>query len=96
MLVGSQLNLGAQATNPAQFWLTGSASSMTGDIKSGQTVWVGGSASGSFTTFVVTNGFVNAGTLRLESADAGYDTLFYVNNGVLTNGPTGITAKSVG
>ncbi len=89
-LIDSQLNLGSQAVNPAAFWITGSASTITGNIQAGQTVWVRGSGPGSSTSFVVTNGFVNSGTLRLESVDGGYNTYFYINNGALTNASGGV------
>ncbi len=89
-LIGSQLNLEPQAVNPATFWITGSASTITGNIQAGQTVWVRGSGPGSSTSFVVTNGFVNSGTLRLESVDGGYNTYFYINNGALTNAGGGV------
>jgi len=89
-LINSTLALGPSATQPATIILTGSGSTMTGDIKSGQTLWMRGDGSGSHTTITVASGFRNLGVLRLESADGGFTSSLVVSSGALTNAAGGV------
>ena len=64
--------LSIQGTGAAQFLMTGSNSFFQGNIASGQTVTVQGNAAVGGSVLTSYGGFTNAGTLRLESANAGY------------------------
>ncbi|MEW6159807.1 MAG: hypothetical protein AB1813_20440, partial [Verrucomicrobiota bacterium] len=84
-LVGSRLNVGANALEPASFILTHSASRFTGDLHKGQFLWIRGDSSGGHTSMVAENGFVNEGEILIESVGGGWASSFSINNGALTN-----------
>ncbi|MBL8763928.1 MAG: hypothetical protein JNM07_06640 [Phycisphaerae bacterium] len=80
--IGTTLTLAA--ATPASFAL-GGASSLVGDIAVGQTVWVQGSSRAGTTTLTSTSGFTNAGTLRIEPIEQGFNCAVNVPAGTLTN-----------
>ncbi len=89
MLYSAALNIGVGSTGAATFFMRGSTT-LSGDISSGQTVWVQGCDGGSNATLTTAAGFTNAGTIRLESANQGYSDTLTVSSGTLTNTAGGI------
>lgn len=69
VLVNGTLDLSGTETTPATFILR-AASQFSGNISTGQTVWVQGSGNGGHANAVWTSGWRNAGTLRLESINS--------------------------
>ncbi|HWD20921.1 MAG TPA: LamG-like jellyroll fold domain-containing protein, partial [Verrucomicrobiae bacterium] len=95
-LVDGNLNLGANALNPASFIVSQTGSVLTGDIKAGQSVWIRGDNSGGHTTLLATNGFRNSGNLRLESINQGWTSALSVTGGTLTNAAGGVIDVNLG
>jgi hypothetical protein len=70
-LVKSDLTLGSGFTTPFTALVQG-ASTLTGDIESGQTLWARGAAAGSTATLSFAGAIENRGTLISDSIDGGY------------------------
>ncbi|MCX8158004.1 MAG: PA14 domain-containing protein [Verrucomicrobiae bacterium] len=85
-----RLEIGPQATGPANFILTGSGSRYYGDLKAGQVVWVQGNYRGGYTTVIAPEGFRNEGTIRLQSSGSSFESSLSVTNGVFTNAAGGV------
>lgn len=84
-LDGSVLNVIPGSSGPAAFILTRSASRLEGALHPGQTVWIRGDNRGSHTDLTVAPDFPNRGTLRLASANGGYNTSFHQDSGAFRN-----------
>jgi hypothetical protein len=84
-LASCAINLGGSFTTPMELLVEGSGSTITGDIKAGQTFRVQGNPSYSHATLTAAQGFENAGTVSLESASGGYSSTFIVQNGPFVN-----------
>jgi hypothetical protein len=95
-LLGSSLNLGPAATSPMTFVLSGQGGTWTGDLRSGQTVWVRGDARGSHTSITVPAGLRNDGRIWLESANFGYESSLHVTSGTLVNAPGAVIDVNAG
>ncbi len=80
----SALNLGAGATSAVEFIARG-IGTISGDVAAAQTLWVQGSTPGSHTTLTASQGFTNAGTIRLESINSSFRSDLTVSTGTLTN-----------
>lgn len=87
-LGASTLNIAGSATNSANFRV-GGASALVGNILNGHEVWVNGNGGNSHASLTSTNGFSNAGTLRLESSDGGYNSIVNVTTGNMVVQPSG-------
>ncbi len=86
LLRSSALTIGQDAINPASFTQTGNGT-FSGDIKSGQLVWIQGDGGGS-AIVTATNGFNNFGTLQLEAL--GGNSSLTAPSGGITNMPGGV------
>ncbi|MCB1126621.1 MAG: hypothetical protein KDM81_09015, partial [Verrucomicrobiae bacterium] len=89
-LENSTLRFGPGGTEPAAFTLVGSGSRLVGDLREGQSVWIQGGSRGSHTTVVAEQGFANGGLLLLQSVNSSYTSALQVDEGDLTNLPTGV------
>ena len=78
---------------PASFAVKGS-SSLTAGVAANVTVWIQGSNAAGAATLTAANGFINAGTIRLESIEAGWGSYLIVTAGAITN--TGTITVSAG
>ncbi len=85
---GGRLDLGSGVPGEGRFFLTRSSARLTGDVGPQTEIWVRGDSRGGHTLAKAETGFANRGTLRLESANAGYASSFQVD-GVLTNTSSG-------
>jgi len=89
MINYSTLNIGPNATNPENFTILG-GSTLTGNVAAGQRLWVQGGGNGS-ATLMWTSGFINAGTIHLESINSSaYSSSLVMGNESLINSPTGL------
>ena len=61
----------------------------------GQELWINGSAANNDVNYV-TNGFVNFGTIRMESTDGAYASDLTVTSGALTNAASGVVNINIG
>jgi uncharacterized repeat protein (TIGR01451 family) len=93
ILSDSTLSFGPASTGAGSFVLRGSSPKLSGNIAAGQTVWIRGDSS-AHTTATAAGGFTNAGTLRLESQNAGTNSNLTVASGVLVN--TGVMEVNPG
>ncbi|NQU47953.1 MAG: hypothetical protein HQ519_04845 [Planctomycetes bacterium] len=88
-LVRSTLVLDPNFTTPFEALVQGS-SSLTGDVESGQTLWVRGSGAGSTATMSITGPTENRGTIIVDTTDgahtsqAGTADQAFLNSGTLT------------
>ncbi|HEV2851265.1 MAG TPA: SdrD B-like domain-containing protein [Thermoanaerobaculia bacterium] len=88
VLVNSRLNLAPSATGQASFAMSGPSGRITGNLLTGQTLWIRGQDFGSHTTVTAAGSFSSAGLIRLQSQNAGYESILAIPVGSLTN--TGI------
>ncbi len=91
-LSSSALKLGGGAGGNT--FILGGNSTITGDIKAGQTVWIRGANFGANARVSAANSFTNAGTIRLESQDLEWETFLTISSGTLTN--TGTIEANLG
>lgn len=91
ILINSTLNFGT-ATGAATFVMSGTGT-MNGTIQPGQTAWVRGSGIGSHTTITMGAGFINRGTIRIESIDSSWVSHL---TGNLTNAVGGVVNVNPG
>ncbi|KAB2662534.1 MAG: LamG domain-containing protein [Verrucomicrobia bacterium] len=94
--VNSTVEFGPGNTNAAAIVLAGSGSRLRGDIAPAQSVTVEGSARVGNTVARAPLGFANAGTLRLQSRDGGYQASLALDSGRLTNRTGGLLVSGVG
>jgi hypothetical protein len=87
------LTFGSGGTGVASFILRG-ASTLSGDVGVGQSIWVQGSNAGNSATLTAASGFNNAGTIRLESIDQNWSSNLTASSGTFSN--TGILNVNVG
>jgi hypothetical protein len=69
---------------------------LTGNVSSAQTLWIRGSTAGSNTTVTAPTSFTNAGTIRMESIDSGYNSDLRLTTGTLTNNGTIVVNAGTG
>jgi hypothetical protein len=91
-LVGGGLKFGG-GTGAATFIL-GGFGTLGGNIGAGQTVWIRGSSSGANASITAAASFTNAGTIRLQSTDAEWDSILTLSSGTLTS--TGTIEANLG
>jgi hypothetical protein len=87
-LVNSALNIGTGGTGAANFMLAG-ASTLTGTIAAGQTVWVRGDGSHGSATLTTVGDVHNAGVIDLQATDSAQDCSV-VSSGMLINDSSGL------
>ncbi|HET7435886.1 MAG TPA: kelch repeat-containing protein [Thermoanaerobaculia bacterium] len=92
LLVDSTLNIGPNSTGAATIILA-AASTMNGSVAPAQTLWIRGSGFLSNANVTPGAGFINHGTLRLESIDSSYDSNI---TGGLTNAADGVINVNAG
>jgi len=101
LLTNSALNFGLGSTGAGSFTVR-ETSSLSGDIAAGQTVVIqsfnpGGGTSDRIATLTAASGFTNAGTIVLDSSNAGEaNTTLAVTSGTLTNAATGVINSNAG
>ena len=95
LLLNSTLNFGTSLA-AASFVMTGAGGRVNGTIAAGQSLWVKGQNLGGHTTVTALNGLTNNGTIRLESADGGYESRITIAAGALTNRGTITTGVGSG
>jgi adhesin HecA-like repeat protein len=93
-VVNSTLNSAAAFTAAPTLVFQGN-STFSGNIATGQTVWVQGSAAGNALLTIPTS-LTNAGTLRLESTSDSTSSSVTVSSGTLTNATGGMIAVNAG
>jgi hypothetical protein len=93
----SRLNLGSGGTSAATFVLGGNCT-LNGDVAAGQTVQVQGSNAGGTATLTWASGFINAGTIEMESTDSSSwgSLLSIAPGGPLINAPGGVISAVAG
>jgi len=84
-LINSAINYNPAVTSASTYHLTGSASTISGSMPPSQTLWIRGSDAGGHTTVSAIAGFVNNGTIRIESIDGGWISGISIPAGVMTN-----------
>jgi hypothetical protein len=96
-LGNSGLVIGSGSTGSASFVLEGS-DTLSGNIASGQSLWVQGNNAFQSATLTVSNGVVNDGTILLQSADSTWSETLSTGTGTLTNASDGTiqVAKGTG
>ncbi|MBT3199755.1 MAG: PEP-CTERM sorting domain-containing protein [Phycisphaerales bacterium] len=95
-LINSSLSIAPTAANPASFLIGGGNNNLIGNINGGQLVTVEGNSTGSHAKLTSANGFVNSGTLTMQSSNGGYSSTLDVTTGDLTNAATGTININVG
>jgi uncharacterized repeat protein (TIGR01451 family) len=84
ILRSAAFNIGPGSTGAASLILAG-ASTYSGDLAAGQSLWLRADNSVGNTSVTAANGFTNAGLLRIESQDQAFSVTLTVTNGALTN-----------
>jgi len=92
---GGSLELGGGVPGEGRFILTRSSARLTGAVGPQTEIWVRGDNRGGHTLAKAESGFVNRGTIRLESANSSYTSSFQVD-GILTNASTGKIVSNAG
>jgi len=87
VLNASDLEIAPGNSNPASFSFRGNGCQFTGDLESGQSIFVEGESAG--TTVTAGSGFSNHGVINLDSIENGPATLS-INNGSLNNASSGV------
>ena len=91
-LVNSQLTLGPAFTGTFEAWAQGS-STLTGDLDTGQTLYIRGAPAGSTATLNLNGSVENRGTMILDSINSGYQAslgttdVAFLNSGNLSVDP---------
>ncbi|KAB2662543.1 MAG: hypothetical protein DVB31_11370, partial [Verrucomicrobia bacterium] len=96
LLDGVDLRVAPGVTQPFSLSLIRSSSQFTGELKTGQTLWVRGDSRGYHMMLGLPDDFSDAGLLLLESRDGGYQSGVRVGSGNLTVQPGGILRAGVG
>jgi hypothetical protein len=91
----AQLSVAATVTTPSTVLALGN-STLLDNASPAVTVWVQGRNVIGSATLTIAAGAGNAGTLRLESIDAGWNVTVSVASGALTNAPSGTIRTGAG